>query len=306
MAASVRIAYDGPEVQGGAMDIAELGPALVAMGDLFYDANRVLNGDRAKLEVRVKAFEHGSFEVWLQCAQTLPDQVQQMLRDDPIKTMTQVVALVTGVGGAGWGVLKFIQWLRGEKPKGEVPSGDGTTIVTRGDGNQTTVNNLVLNLYRDPPLRAAVERMVRPVARNGITSMQVRQENLTVHEVDKPELRYYRADVMDKDEAEKLLDTEYTTPWLQVVRPSFEADLTWTLSTGDGRLHLPAPQAFQQHVRETNMPFAPGDMVHVEMRTTTFSRGGKLRRHHEILRVIEVTHAGVQQAIDWKIPRTPQ
>jgi len=56
--------YAGLVLRDKAMDVYALGPALIAVGDLVRDTNRLLNGDRATIGLRVDAgFKGGSFEI---------------------------------------------------------------------------------------------------------------------------------------------------------------------------------------------------------------------------------------------------
>ena len=68
--ASTTIIYKGSDVAEGLMDVKDLAPALLALGNLCQATNRCLNGDEAKVDVLVRSdFKAGSFEVSLELVQ---------------------------------------------------------------------------------------------------------------------------------------------------------------------------------------------------------------------------------------------
>ena len=66
------ITYDGPALSEHMMDVKELGPALLAIGDLCSEASRFINGDDvSNIQVRVKTTAPGSFDIILEFVQNL-------------------------------------------------------------------------------------------------------------------------------------------------------------------------------------------------------------------------------------------
>ena len=68
--AAFRVAYDGDALASHTMDIRDLAPALLGLGDIFVEANRLLNGKEAKVEVHVTPnMEAGCFDLGLEVLQ---------------------------------------------------------------------------------------------------------------------------------------------------------------------------------------------------------------------------------------------
>ena len=66
--------YDGPALVRHQMEARELGPALLALGNLITEANHKLNDDRAFVKVFVDSeMKPGSFSVALEVWQHLSD-----------------------------------------------------------------------------------------------------------------------------------------------------------------------------------------------------------------------------------------
>src|SRR5690349_13753166 len=100
--ASFTIAYDGSALRDGAMDVRDLAPALLAVGQLFDAANAVLNRDQATVRISVKATGSGSFEISSDVLQNLVSQVTTFLAGDHVVAAINLKEIVVGGGGLFW------------------------------------------------------------------------------------------------------------------------------------------------------------------------------------------------------------
>ncbi len=197
-AARFQLAYDGPALRSGAMDVNELAPALLATADLFREANKQLNGDRAEVSIKVRSdFKKGSFEVALIFDQNIIEHAKQILLSP--ESLVSAGALVTflfgpeaikkGLVGVVGNVLDLWKKLQGEKPKAVIEdAGKGVTLIVTGDGNQINVNPQVARLYSDDIIRSSIRSTVRPVTRPGVNSLTIKKGAKAINEVHKAEL----------------------------------------------------------------------------------------------------------------------
>ena len=91
------IAYDGVALRDGAMDVRDLAPALLALGQLMDAANANLNGSAAHIQLQVKATEKGSFKIAFDLVQDW-HQVIQIFSTPEASGATNLLTWVVGLG----------------------------------------------------------------------------------------------------------------------------------------------------------------------------------------------------------------
>ena len=174
-----RLAYDGEALATHTMDVRDLAPSLLGLGEIFVEANRVLNGEEAKVEIRVTPNVHENcFDIGLQVLQqwetinTLlgtDNAVAAELRDW-ILSGTQVL----GVSGASlFGIYKL---LKGKKPTNIIHFNDenGNSLYRyKFDGKEDEILDEKLHtLYQNNKIRRNLSRLLNPItSRVGIDNL---------------------------------------------------------------------------------------------------------------------------------------
>lgn len=165
----IQVVYEGEAVQAGTMDVRELTPALLAFGDLFEEANHLLNGDRARVAVNVRSdFQRGSFHVTLDVAQTLAAQVQGLLLGQGIQAANSLITLILGTEG----LFRLVKWLKKRRPR---------TVVLESGRVRLSIENKymevpgeVAKLFNSTNVRRSAYGAVRPLTREGIDHFEAR------------------------------------------------------------------------------------------------------------------------------------
>ena len=124
------IAYDGPALEDHTMDVQTLGPALLAVGDMCREANRVMNGQEvADINVRVKATAAGCFDILFEFTQ-IYNALAELIQDEDVATAKDIIEWLGFSAVPGAGLLAFLKWKRGRKiVKQEAKAdGDGNAI----------------------------------------------------------------------------------------------------------------------------------------------------------------------------------
>lgn len=282
------LVYDGEGLRDGEMDVRELAPALLGVGELFEEANHELNEDRASLSVRVKAgFKRGSFIIDLSAHQTLFEQLKGLILHDPV---VQIEALVTLLFG-GRGLFDLLKTGKGEKPRSVTQLQDGQTQVVF-QNSQLTVHNNVYHLYENPKVRKSVRPVVKPLEASGIDEMKAVQDDNVLTEVTKGDLIGLTKIEMD----ERILEENESVRFLRVVTLSFKEDNKWRLAEGDSEAFYSVEDAeFRRKIEQYSEKFGKDDMLKCRVRTIIrATEDGSLKTEHSILKVLDHTSSAKQ------------
>ena len=288
-AAELCVAYDGEALKDHRIDVRDLAPALLGIGQLFEEANRVVNGDRAAVSVRVKAQKAGSFEIDLDVFQTLAKQVEGFLIGAHVTAAANLAGILGFASGTVLGLFKLLKWLRNRKARLLAGSRPGTVVVEI-DGDRIEVTEDVIKLSEDIAVRRAIKKMLEPLTREGIDTFEVREGAIPVEVIKRDELAFFEIPPQATDAADILPDRE----WIQafsLVTITFKEDNKWRLSDGSTTIGASMGDAdFLRRVDARTESFAKGDVLVCEMKASQVHRADGLHTEYEIKKVLQHRH----------------
>lgn len=290
--ANFSLIFEGPAVENGEIDVQDLAPSLMALGELLQAANAELNGERARVAVKLRATRKGSFEVDLSVVQSLAAQAATLLdslagHKDGIAAANELADVILKVGGAvigtGGGLLALLKWLRGRKPDKIEPRA-GEVHVHLGDTVFVTNSQTIL-LAENRIVREQARKVVAVLEKEGIDRIATRQDGPEKLTIERAEVSYF--DIPDGTE-ETLEDSEREM-WLQIDSLSFKEGNKWRLTDGGEPFFASVEDVdFLNKIAKGEVSFSKADDLHclVHERQSRTSKG-QLRKDRTIMRVIE-------------------
>ncbi|PZM11947.1 hypothetical protein CPY51_17700 [Rhizobium tubonense] len=283
------------------MDVRDLAPALLAVGQLFDAANRTLNGpDAPKMTVNVVATAPGSFEISVDIIQSLYEQTKLLLNGDAITAALNLkeliftsVAAVTGTTATGISLIRLLKWYKGKKPD-RVERLSEDTIRLTFDGVSTDVPLRLLRLYQDLSVRKAVEGVITdPLLKDGIDQFKVIEAKKVVEEVDRHEAAYF---VAPEPEGKVVLD-DIRKAAFSIISLAFKEDNKWRLHDGNAQISATIEDKdFLYKVDHAQISFTKGDILVCEVKVTQTQTSGGLKADHAVIKVLE--HIKTPQQMD--------
>lgn len=283
-----RITYDGPALETSEMDVRELAPALLSIGDLLEAATTALYGDQIKPQVSVKgSFKTGSFGIDFNLATSLLSRVRDIFAGDNAAAIANSLAILGALGFvskkvAKPGLFAVLKWIKGRKIERVETSEDSAVIYV--DGDQLTIELSVLVLLRDVSVRNATSKVLEPLSRSGIDTFAAGTDSEIVETVTADEISWFVAPVP----TDELLLDDVRKMAFSIVSLAFKEDNKWRLYDGAATIHATITDIeFLSKVDRNQIAFAKGDVLVCDVRVLQWQTTSGAKTEYEVVRVIE-------------------
>ena len=228
------IKFDGPALDGKAMDVAHLAPALLALSDLVKETNRYANGERAGVRVLVNAdLEQKCFELNVELALTIWEQAKLLIADDRVQTAKEIAECIGIVGGSSYGLFRFIKWVRGRNIESVTVLKvlDGQNMVeirVEGETEPVKITQSVYELYANLATRQKAIDVLAPLREEGYDSLEFYEEDNIFVDFQEDDLPL--SDGSDLPEViPQNINTSTIRTGVRIRKPAYEGNSSWTV-----------------------------------------------------------------------------
>jgi len=291
----------------GEVDVFNLAPTLLALGELIQESNRLLNPNGQEISVNVKPFSEGSFIVDLSM---YPLSHYQQLLDfftphslEELKTLLEIIGLIAGGTAATTvGAVKAIKFLRG-KPKAIEELKPGEYRYTSQDDRSITVNGSVKTLLSNSSITNNIYKIYTPLnvqARIDDVKTYLKESEdtaVTVERSEIPSFREYAEPAPALPEpAETTRENTQVGVFLNPKRGAFGNDpKDWSFWRGDGEVLTATikDQRFLAQIESGEIRPNHSDLLTVTLLEKQKVRGTAVQKPtYEILEVTQYTKGG--------------
>ena len=273
------------------MEVRDLAPALLALGQTFDRANSLLNGDRASINLSIRATRPGSFELILFLEQVL-EGAGDILTGDLFSSAANLTEIVTGGSVLGVGLFTLVKRLRGKKPHIGPQQPDGVVFET--DNIRIFVPTEVARLCHDKPIMDHLGAFVRPLSKEGVERVVFRRDRTELESVRREEAAYFTTETGSVNKAEFIIPNQR----LQITSLVFNSKGKWRLSDG-ANVHWYAMDDvdFATDIQRGKR-FGKNDILVCEvLMTQLMDETGKLRLDYSVMRVLQHITPGEQMPL---------
>jgi len=279
-----RVIYDGPAVDDGEMEIAQLAPSLLALGKLVEALDTIATGEAGRVRVMVRADpKPGSFDIGLSL--DFIHSVKTWLLSPDVQAMSTLVTLLgLSGGGVAVGLIQAVRWLNKRRVEKKVTLVDGNVRLEVDGGNTIIVLPAVARAIDDVTVRQQLERFTEPLRQEGINAIRFNDGGDVQEHITTADAPAFTASQGGEPTSQATFQATY-----QIKRLYFERGKKWRLSNGAQTILTNIEdEAFWKRIEAAEVAFSADDYLVCEVRMDQWFDGTiGLKTEYVVVRVVK-------------------
>lgn len=303
------VKFDGLRLEEGRIDVRELAPALLAIGELISHSNRALHPDAPPIKVEAVATAVGSFEIDIDVILSGWKLVRDFFTSSDVDAVLKIVTVLGLVGTPAVGLIQFLRMLKGRRVQSASQIAGDRVVVRFPDENgvQTslTIPSEVLRLYQEAKVQRELGKLMDVLASPDIDTITFSSASDRRVGASEPVVltERDRSYVMTEPLPPVLVNETVTKMALSIRTLAFAEGNKWRLYDGQNTISATIEdEEFRKRVDQSLERFAKDDVLICEVRTTQTQSETGLKTEHAIIRVIEHKSAPTQIPITFTPP----
>lgn len=288
--AAFGVSYDGSALATGRMEVRDLAPALLALGDLFADAGRLLYPDQPPVALTIEATGDGSFLVNLALVSDAWGQIIDIFGSSTATALDNLKDLIIGVGGL-YVVVKQIKNRRFTTQQ----AGPGHIRLLLDDGTALEIPSDVWRLYERVEIRRKALEVIKPLKREGIDLLKFSDGPRITVTVETSDVPAYQL----PDVSEAVLLDDVREQLVEIVSVTFTEGNKWRFSDGQQVFYaaMEDPE-FLNRIESRAEAFRKGDVLRCRMRIIQTRRSDGLHTEYFLTDVLEHIPPPTQMSLE--------
>lgn len=307
-AVKARIAYVGPALDNGQMDVRELAPALLAFAGLVESANKAIGGEKnIRVMLNQDSINKGSFDITFLLDTNILEQAKLFMNwadDVGLADLMEILGW-PGVGVVTCGIFSLIKRIGGKKVTGIEHKQDNKVEIYLADGSNIITDEKTLKVYLDVECRMHIAKVIQPLKCEGVEGFELR--NPEDKEDHRPVESITRADVPNFEApAAAPIPDETPAPLpdqeilAKIVSINFEKG-KWRLTDGTNSFWVSMEdEDFNHRVERREIAFASGDMLKIRYHIQQTIKNGNLSSDYIVTKVLELRKKPQQVQLDFE------
>lgn len=287
------VAFVGPGVVDGTIDVRDLAPALLSLGEAVDAANRAINGPNVPARVKARATSQGSYEVQLDLILQGWEAIKGVLLSEDSTAALNLLTCLGFFGSAG--LVPLLRWLKGRRP--DKLEQNGSLITITAGSEQFTVSLEVLRLYRDAAVSKSLSDLLDTLETGRVEQIEFRSQPGAQPEQVLSQDDRAAFDVARPDD-ETVVD-ETGKMALSIRTLAFQEGNKWRLFDGQNIITATIDDKdFLGRVDRSEIRFANSDLLICDVQSIQRQGIEGLKTEHIVRKVLEYRRAPSQLELD--------